>query len=58
MNQEEGSYLTIASIKPESDENYSNGFYLRKIDNTLWLRGYRADSFEGWPESNEFIFIK
>ncbi|WP_127716745.1 hypothetical protein [Halobacteriovorax sp. HLS] len=57
LDQNERAYLTVASVKPELDENYPNGFYLRNIEDTLWLRGYRADGFEGWPEVNEFIFI-
>jgi hypothetical protein len=57
LDQPAGPYLTIASKNPESDENYPNGFYLRNFENALWLRGYRADGFAGWPEKNEFIFI-
>ena len=58
LEQASGPYLTIASIKPENDENYPNGFYIRNIEGTLWLRGYRADDFCEWPSGNEFIFIK
>jgi hypothetical protein len=58
LDQPDGAYLTIASHKPEADENFPNGFYLRNFENALWLRGYRSDGFSGWPESNEFIFIK
>lgn len=57
MNQSEGPYLTVASQKPNGDENFPNGFYLRNFENALWLRGYRADGFDGWPGTNEFIFI-
>lgn len=58
IDQPAGPYLTVASKKPENDENYPNGFYIRNFENTLWLRGYRADGFAGWPEKNEFVFIK
>ena len=58
LDQTEGPYLTIASNKPEIDENFPNGFYIRNFENALWLRGYKADGFSGWPETNEFIFIK
>lgn len=58
LDQVSGPYLTIASIKPEIDENFPNGFYLRSFENVLWLRGYKADGFEGWPGTNEFILIK
>ncbi len=57
-DQPAGPYLTIASKKPENDENYPNGFYIRNFDSALWLRGYKADSFAGWPDKNEFIFTK
>jgi len=56
-NQPVGPYLTIASKKPEKDENYPSGFYIRNFENALCLRGYMADGFAGWPEQNEFIFI-
>lgn len=58
LDQPEGGYLTIASRKLETDEEYPNGLYVRKLDNVLWLRGYRADDFCEWPEHNEFIFIR
>jgi hypothetical protein len=56
LDQADGPYLTIASKKPEADENFPNGFYLRNVENTLWLRGYKADGLDGWPGTNEFIF--
>lgn len=57
LDQADGPYLTIASNKPESDNDFPNGFYLRNFENALWLRGYKADGFDGWPGTNEFIFI-
>ena len=58
LDQPEGPYLTVASDKPERDENYPNGFYIRNFNNTLWLRGYRATDFCEWPMDNEFLFLK
>lgn len=58
LDQPVGPYLTIASTVPESDEDYPTGFYVRKIDNLLWLRGYRASGDCEWPVENEFIFLK
>ena len=55
--QLEGSYLTVISDKPENNENYPNGFYLRNFDKALWLRGYRATDFCKWPLHNEFLFL-
>lgn len=58
LDQPEGPYLTIASSKPEDDENYPNGLYVRNFEKVLWLRGYHADDFCEWPPHNEFIFMK
>jgi hypothetical protein len=58
LDQAEGPYLTIASEKPIDDDNYPNGFYVRKLDGILWLRGYRAEGDCEWPNENEFIFLK
>ena len=58
LDQTQGPYLTVASAKPENDENYPNGFYLRNFENSLWLRGYRASDDYEWPMDSEFIFLK
>ena len=58
MDQPEGPYLAIASQEPEGDENYPTGFYLRNIENSLWLRGYRIKGEAEWPPEHEFIFLK
>lgn len=55
LDQPAGPYLTIASARVGNDENYPSGFYIRNIENTLWLRGYRADDHCEWPTDNEFI---
>ncbi len=48
LDQAEGPYLTIASQKTKNDETYPNGFYLRRFEGTLWLRGYQAHSEYVW----------
>lgn len=58
LDQPAGPYLTIASPKPEEDENFPTGFYIRNSENSLWLRGYRASGDVEWPPQNEFIFLK
>ena len=58
MEQPVGPYLTIASQKPENDDNYPNGLYVRNSDGALWLRGYRASDCYEWPMEHEFIFLK
>ncbi|PKL42307.1 MAG: helicase [Candidatus Riflebacteria bacterium HGW-Riflebacteria-1] len=57
MDQPEGPYLTVASAKTRDDEEYPNGFYLRRLNGTLWLRGYRATSDYIWDPSSAFAFI-
>ena len=58
LDQPAGAYLHITSKKPEADENYPNGFYIRNLDQKLWLRGYRASEDYAWSIDNEFIFIQ
>ena len=58
LDQPEGPYLTVVSAKPESGENHPNGFYIRNVNNTLWLRGYCAIGPCQWPLGNEFCFLK
>ncbi len=58
LDQSEGSYLTIASPRPENDESYPTGFYIRNFENSLWLRGYKASGDTDWPLDNEFVFLK
>lgn len=55
LAQPEGPYLTVASAKPEDDDAYPNGFYIRNNENALWLRGYRADDLREHPKDNEFF---
>ncbi len=57
LNQLQGPYLTIASKKTRNDESYPNGFYLRKLKNRLWLRGYRASSDFVWSPQSRFVFL-
>lgn len=56
LDQAEGPYLTVASVRPASDENGPAGFYLRNFENSLWLRGYRAAGECDFPSDNEFVF--
>ncbi len=51
LEQPEGTYLTVASDRPESDESDPNSFSIRNrnFNKTLWLRGYCATNFCEWP---------
>jgi hypothetical protein len=57
LDQAEGPYLTVASQKTRNDDAYPNGFYLRRIDGELWLRGYRATSDHIWEPASRFVFL-
>ena len=48
--------ITIASEILTEDDDFPKGFYLRKIDGMLWLRGYLADQLHVWNPDNHFIF--
>lgn len=49
--------ITIASEILTEDEDFPKGFYLRRIDGVLWLRGYRAGHQHVWKSDDHFIFL-
>jgi hypothetical protein len=58
LDQSAGPYLTVASPRPRPhDMDFPAGFYLRRLDDGLWLRGYRTD--DDWvfpPAFTRFVF--
>lgn len=50
--------ITIASEPVTSDHTFPKGFYLRRINGTLWLRGYRCDNEHVWDPSDRFLFAQ
>ena len=50
--------ITVASPPLDSDEEVPKGFYLRRIEGTLWLRGYRSWSGHLWSPGDVLAFIK
>jgi hypothetical protein len=50
--------ITIASDIVHQDDDFPKGFYLRKIDGVLWLRGYIADDLHVWNPDDHFIFCQ
>lgn len=50
--------ITIATEKISEDDDFPRGFYLRKINGVLWLRGYIADDLHVWKTEDRFIFCQ
>lgn len=50
--------ITVASKILTENHNFPKGFYLRRIDETLWLRGYVCDETHIWEPDDHFIFVK
>jgi len=50
--------ITIASEIISEDDYFPKGFYLRKINGALWLRGYIADHLHVWNPDDHFIFCQ
>jgi hypothetical protein len=48
--------LTVVSLPPVDDDAFPKGFYLRRIDGVLWLRGYRAAAGHQWQPDDRLIF--
>jgi hypothetical protein len=59
LDQAEGPYLTVASLKLRSDPLLPNGMYLRRLDGRLWLRGYEAgDDVVYERDFTDFVFAR
>jgi hypothetical protein len=48
--------ITVASAPLDDEDETPKGFYLRRIDGTLWLRGYRSWPGHVWDPGDRFIF--
>ncbi|MGQ8874407.1 helicase [Paenibacillus sp. TSA_86.1] len=57
-NQAPSGSLTIASQPLSADDYFPKGFYLRRINDELWLRGYTADNLHVWNPDDRFIFCR
>ena len=55
-NEAPSGSVTIASEIVSDEESFPKGFYVRKVDGVLWLRGYVADNLHIWNPDNRFIF--
>ncbi len=48
--------VTVASKAISEDDTVPKGFYLRRIENVLWLRGYHCDAKHLWSPQDVFAF--
>ena len=50
--------LTVASRPLTDDYETPKGFYLRRIDGVLWLRGYRCAPDDLWSPGDRLVFCR
>ena len=50
--------VTIASRPLSEDASAPKGFYVRRIDGALWLRGYSAEMTSVWSAGDHFVFCQ
>ncbi len=49
--------VTVASRALSDETDVPKGFYLRKIEGVLWLRGYWSDDENVWNPDDRFVFM-
>ena len=49
--------LTVASAPLDKEDETPKGFYLRRIEGTLWLRGYRSWAGHVYSPQDSFAFV-
>lgn len=50
--------LTVVSEPLSADDDFPKGFYLRKVNGVLWLRGYRSDAQHVLPPGDRLVFAR
>ena len=50
--------ITVASEALTPDDDTPKGFYLRRIEGVLWLRGYRSWPGHIWSPEDRFVFSR
>ena len=50
--------ITVASRQLTNDHDTPKGFYLRRIDGVLWLRGYRSAPDDIWSPEDRLVFCR
>ena len=49
--------ITVATAPLDDRDETPKGFYLRRIEGTLWLRGYRSWSGHIWSPNDVLAFV-
>ena len=50
--------ITVASRQLTEDDGIPKGFYLRRINGVLWLRGYLSGPEHIWSPEDRFVFCR
>jgi|KBSMisStaDraftv2_1062788.scaffolds.fasta_scaffold13140_10 hypothetical protein len=50
--------VTVASAPLAEDDQVPKGFYLRRIEGDLWLRGYQSWPGHHWSPQDVFVFVR
>jgi hypothetical protein len=59
QNRAPAGAITIASeVLCDDDDAFPKGFYLRRIEGTLWLRGYRCGREHVWDPEDRLVFCE
>jgi hypothetical protein len=48
--------ITIVSEPLDADDDFPKGFYLRRIEGVLWLRGYQSGADHIWSPDDRLVF--
>ena len=58
LDQPEGHWIIVASAPLSARNDLPTGFYLRRLGDGLWLRGYTADPEHVWEPEDHFVFCR
>lgn len=58
LDQRAGHWIIVASALQSDRDDLPTGFYLRRLEDGLWLRGYTADPEHVWDPEDHFVFCR
>jgi hypothetical protein len=50
--------ITIVSTPLSADDTFPKGFYLRRVQGVLWLRGYQCSAEHLWNPDDRLVFCR